>query len=76
MKTRLTISSSGKNLAVLVIEVRFNLAFSSGRSVAAETFRVCRNVPCLRVSAKQIYDRLRSSRMTDEVLLTVFAYYK
>ena len=32
-----------------------------------------RNVPCLRVSAKQIYDRLRSSRMTDEVLLTVFA---
>ena len=24
------------------------------------------------VSAKQIYDRLRSSRMTDEVLLTVF----
>ena len=32
-----------------------------------------RNVPCLRVSAKQIYDRLRSSRMTDEVLLTVIA---
>ena len=27
------------------------------------------------VSAKQIYDRLRSSRMTDEVLLTVFVNY-
>ena len=28
------------------------------------------------VSAKQIYDRLRSSRMTDEVLLTIFANNK